>query len=79
MVIIHQSMAILHQNIVQVNRVNSLSCKIVGLELRYAEIPIMNYPDAEQLGINRNTHNRPKGRGINAPEAHETFIRRICG
>jgi len=24
----------------------------------------MNYPAAEQRGINRNIHNRPKGRGI---------------
>ena len=24
----------------------------------------MNYPTAEQRGINRNIHNRPKGRGI---------------
>ena len=32
-------------------------------------------PTAEQRGINQNIPNRPKGRGINAPEAHKTFTR----
>jgi len=39
----------------------------------------INYPVAEQRDINRNIHSRPNGREINAPEAHKTFIRRICG
>jgi len=39
----------------------------------------MKLPAAEQWGINRNSNNCPKGREINAPEAHKTFIRRICG
>jgi hypothetical protein len=39
----------------------------------------INYPAAEQRGINRNIPNRPKGRGINAPEAHKTSVRRVSG
>ena len=39
----------------------------------------MNYPTAEQRGINRNIHNRPKRRGINKPQAYETPVRRIYG
>ena len=39
----------------------------------------MNYPTAEQRGINRNIHNRPKGLGINKPKAYETPVRRVYG
>ena len=39
----------------------------------------MNYPTAEQRGINRNIHNRPKGRGINKPQAYQTPVRRVYG
>jgi len=39
----------------------------------------MNYPTAEQRGINRNIHNRPKGRGINKPQAYETPVRPVYG
>ena len=39
----------------------------------------LNYPTAEQRGINRNIHNPPKGRGINKPQAYETPVRRVYG
>ena len=39
----------------------------------------MSYPTAEQRGINRNIHNRPKVWRIHAPQAHETFTRRVSG
>jgi len=38
----------------------------------------MNYP-GKQRGINRNIHNRPKGRGIHPPQAYQTFTRRVSG
>jgi len=33
----------------------------------------MNYPDADQLGINQNTHNCPKVRGIKPSSAFGGF------
>jgi len=40
---------------------------------QFCLLSIINYPTAEQRSINRNIHNRTKGRGIYAPRAHRTI------
>jgi len=73
-------MVILHQNIARVNRINSLCCKIVGLELRYSEIQIFKILSVIQF---TDFCSGPVSLGLVYPPsflpASGGFIRQLCG